>query len=97
MISAAYLGRLYGINGKTKKVWSVSIQRDRSGREYLLGPQGGQQVIPKCNRGHEEGWKREAIKVFELSDMQLVSSHAAPDAGRKIRAKLEAKAARKRH
>ena len=96
MMSAAYLGRIYGIHEKTKKVWSVSIHRDRGGREYLLGPQGGRHVIPDHNRGHEEGWKREAIKIFDLSDMRLVSSHAAPDAGRKIRAELEAEAARKR-
>jgi hypothetical protein len=95
-MSDAYLGRIYGIHDKTNKVTSVSIHRDRSGREYLLGPQGGRQVIPDHNRGHGEGWKREAIKVFDLSHMQLVSSHAASDAGRKIRAELEAKAARKR-
>ena len=92
---SAYLGRIYGIQDKTNKVTSVSILRDRDGREYLLGPQGGQQVVPKHNRGHEEGWKREVIKLFDLSDVHLVSSHAASGAGRKIRATLEAKAARK--
>ena len=95
MMSAAYLGRIYGIHDKTKKVWSVSIHRDRRGSEYLMGPPGGRQLIPDHNCGHEEGWKREAIKVFDLSDVRLVSSHAASGAGRKIRAELETKAARK--
>jgi hypothetical protein len=95
-MSDAYLGRIYGIHEKTNKVMSVSIHRDYGGNEYLLGPRGGRQMIPDRNRGHEEGWKCEAIKVFDLSDIQLVSSHAASDQGRKIRAKLEAKAGRKR-